>query len=914
MANTVIQLKHSTLTGNVPPSLANGEISINNRDGKFFYSTPAGIVTTHYPYLGPAGLNKEVQFNDSGILGSNAGLAFDKVSGSLNVSNAIIVNGRNLDAYANAAFLQANTPSYTANSAASYANSAFAAANSGSGSSSAGPYANAAFAVANSSSSYANSAFVAANSAGVYANSSFLQANTPSYTANSAALYANGAFSAANAITSNAVVKSGSTLTGNISWNTSDHGLFWSGNTDFASIAYFNTGDDGTTNRLEFQTGDNHDEYFVWTHDPSTGGKYENMRLTPVGSGLSILKVNGIIVSDTTNTIYNQANTATSYANSAYALANNSFLAPNGAIAWATANSAASYANSGFAVSNSASTYANSAYVRANNSLNANVGGTVSGDVIITGNLTIQGTSFTANAGILTSNDTMFILGTGNYTSDVLDLGFASHYNDGTNAHSGLIRDSVTKEWYLFKGYTPEIGANNNININDASFSIDTLSANIKSTLITLRGVDLYDQITNIYVLSNSTNAVALSAASYANAAFAQANATSGVSSAGTYANSAFGVANSSASYANAAFSAANSGSGSSSAGPYANAAFAVANAAYANTSSTSFAEDTFTANGTGTTFALSTSANQYAVLVSVNGILQPNSAYTISGATLILSEAPANLDTVAVKVVSGGSSLTTVSDYANSAYATSNSAASYANAAFSAANTGAGGSSAGPYANAAFAVANSSASYANSSFLLANNIFANTGTAVSAAVYANGAFVRANNSLNANAGGTVSGDVIITGNLTIQGTSFSANAGILTSNDTMFILGIGNYSADVLDLGFAAHYNAGTNAHSGLIRDSVTKEWYLFKDYTPEIGANNNIDINDASFSIDTLSANVKSTTITLRGVDLLGQVNNSYAAANSAGAYANAAFDKANTGTTSTTTSLSPFLLMGA
>jgi hypothetical protein len=501
----------------------------------------------------------------------------------------------------------------------------------------------------------------------------------------------------------------------------------------------------------------------------------------------------------------------------------------------------------------------------------------------------------------------MFILGIGNYTSDVLDLGFASHYNDGTNAHSGLIRDSVTKEWYLFKGYTPEIGANNNININDASFSIDTLSANIKSTLITLRGVDLYDQITNIYVLSNSTNAVALSAASYANAAFAQANTTSGVSSAGTYANSAFDVANSSASYANAAFSAANSGSGSSSAGPYANAAFAVANAAYANTSSTSFAEDTFTANGTGTTFALSTSANQYAVLVSVNGILQPNSAYTISGATLILSEAPANLDTVAVKVVSGGSSLTSV-------IANTSAASSYANSAFAAANTGSGSSSAGPYANAAFAVANSSASYANSSFLLANNIFANTGTAVSAAVYANGAFVRANNSLNANVGGTVSGDVIITGNLTIQGTSFSANAGILTSNDTMFILGIGNYSADVLDLGFAAHYNAGTNAHSGLIRDSVTKEWYLFKDYTPEIGANNNIDINDASFSIDTLSANVKSTTITLRGVDLLGQVNNSYAAANSAGAYANAAFDKANTGTTSTTTSLSPFLLMGA
>jgi len=130
MANTVIQLRNSTVTGNVPSSLANGEISINSRDGKFFYSTPAGAVITHYPYLGPAGLNKEIQFNDSGTLGSNSGLAFDKTSGSLNVSNAIIVGGRDLGAYANAAFLKANTPSDVANSAASYANSAFVKANS----------------------------------------------------------------------------------------------------------------------------------------------------------------------------------------------------------------------------------------------------------------------------------------------------------------------------------------------------------------------------------------------------------------------------------------------------------------------------------------------------------------------------------------------------------------------------------------------------------------------------------------------------------------------------------------------------------------------------------------------------------------------------------------------------------------
>jgi len=213
MANTVIQLKHSTLTGNVPSSLANGEISINNHDGKFFYSTPAGVVTTHYPYLGPAGLNKEIQFNDSGTLGSNSGLAFDKTSGSLNVSTSLNVSGRDLGAYVNSAFTTANTPSHVANSASSYANAAFSTANNASGSSSAGPYANAAFDTANSAASYANAAFATANSAsGAAAASSY--ANSAFTTANSSASYANAAFDRANAAYTQANTGGGGTLTG----------------------------------------------------------------------------------------------------------------------------------------------------------------------------------------------------------------------------------------------------------------------------------------------------------------------------------------------------------------------------------------------------------------------------------------------------------------------------------------------------------------------------------------------------------------------------------------------------------------------------------------------------------------------------------------------------------------------------
>ena len=129
MANTVIQLKHSTLTGNVPSSLANGEISINSRDGKFFYSTPASVVITHYPYPGPAGLNQEIQFNDSGVLGSDSGFTYNKTTDVITVVGGAIVGGVNVTPQIQLAFTQANTPSHVANSAASYANSAFLRAN-----------------------------------------------------------------------------------------------------------------------------------------------------------------------------------------------------------------------------------------------------------------------------------------------------------------------------------------------------------------------------------------------------------------------------------------------------------------------------------------------------------------------------------------------------------------------------------------------------------------------------------------------------------------------------------------------------------------------------------------------------------------------------------------------------------------
>jgi hypothetical protein len=86
MANTTISIRSSGDTG-VTPSLgvlANGELALNFADGILYYKTASntlGTITT----TEPAGLNKEIQFNDSGSLGSNAGLTFDKTTGTFTV-------------------------------------------------------------------------------------------------------------------------------------------------------------------------------------------------------------------------------------------------------------------------------------------------------------------------------------------------------------------------------------------------------------------------------------------------------------------------------------------------------------------------------------------------------------------------------------------------------------------------------------------------------------------------------------------------------------------------------------------------------------------------------------------------------------------------------------------------------------
>ena len=85
----------------------------------------------------------------------------------------------------------------------------------------------------------------------------------------------------------------------------------------------------------------------------------------------------------------------------------------------------------------------------------------INGDLTINGNLVLNGNTFTQNVATLTVSDPMIYLAANNYTSDILDIGFAGNYYDGaSNLHAGVIRVHGTNDFYMFTGYNEEFVGN----------------------------------------------------------------------------------------------------------------------------------------------------------------------------------------------------------------------------------------------------------------------------------------------------------------------------------------------------------------------------------------------------------------------------------------------------------------------
>jgi hypothetical protein len=174
---------------------------------------------------------------------------------------------------------------------------------------------------------------------------------------------------------------------------------------------------------------------------------------------------------------------------------------------------------------------ANDAFTQANvGATFVTTGGTVSGNVSITKNLTVTGNlNILGNTTVISVtefvvDDPLLYLGANNYTSDIVDIGIIGHYNDGVNAHTGVFRDPNLKEWIFFKGYTPEVEANNLIDLTHPSFSYANVYAsyfkgNVIGNSVIVNGLDLYSYSTSGFAKANSANVLAQAAFDRANSA-----------------------------------------------------------------------------------------------------------------------------------------------------------------------------------------------------------------------------------------------------------------------------------------------------------------------------------------------------------------------------------------------------------
>jgi len=216
-----------------------------------------------------------------------------------------------------------------------------------------------------------------------------------------------------------------------------------------------------------------------------------------------------------------------------------------GSVAANIANSAYDQANVARTHANGAFLTANVAYDTANTKLNIS-GGIITGDLSVTGNLIVSGSYEYVNVQTYQVADPLIYLASNNYTSDLVDIGFVANYVNatGSNVHTGLVRDSTSKEYYLFHGYDKE-PINNHLDPNANNFTLSFVNANLRSSNIILNGLNLSNWITSSYDQANT-------ARTHANGAFNQANVTAEI------ANAAYDKANTANITADAAFARAN--------------------------------------------------------------------------------------------------------------------------------------------------------------------------------------------------------------------------------------------------------------------------------------------------------------------------------------------------------------------
>jgi len=491
--------------------------------------------------------------------GNTTQAAILKSNGTLELANTIVAKNFLTTAGLNVTN-QANTARDTANGAYAQANGAYSQAN--------GAYsqANGAYSQANGAYSQANGAYAQANGAYAQANGAYSQANSAANTvrvyANSAGSFSNKFLNFVNTASIQVTVGDAGDGNANISFTTTGAAVADAYAQANAAYGQANTAR-GTANDAYAQA--------------NTARGTANDSYAQANAGYAQANT----ARGTANDAYGQANTARTTANDAYAQANT---------ARGTANDAYGQANAAYGQANAAYGQANAAYGAANLKLNIS-GGTITGSLVVQGNLEVLGNSTTLNVETLAVEDNEIILNSNVTGAPALD-GFIT-INRGASTNAVLKWDEAADQWKwadgegTFYAFDTALDAYASANLGFAQANTARGTAN-----------DAYAQANAGYAQANTARGTANDAYAQANAGYAQAN------TARNTANDAYAQANTARTTANDAYGQANAGyAQANTARATANDAYAQANAAYnhANTK-VSKSGDTMTGNLTITT------------------------------------------------------------------------------------------------------------------------------------------------------------------------------------------------------------------------------------------------------------------------------------------------------------------------
>ena len=129
-------------------------------------------------------------------------------------------------------------------------------------------------------------------------------------------------------------------------------------------------------------------------------------------------------------------------------------------------------------------------------------------NVVISGNLTVSGTTTTVSSTTLTVTDPLLSLAKDNGSSDAIDIGFYGLYDTGgTDKYTGFFRDATNGKYRLFKDLQAEPGTT--VDTTGTGYAVGTIIAHLEDSSVSITGGSITG-ITDLAVADGGTGLSAI--------------------------------------------------------------------------------------------------------------------------------------------------------------------------------------------------------------------------------------------------------------------------------------------------------------------------------------------------------------------------------------------------------------------